>query len=300
MQNDQNQTVEQLFNLGAHLGHRKSRVHPKAYKYIHKVMNGVSIIDLTKTVDLLNKAKTVLEKEAKQGKKLLVVATKKNIAHLASEICGGMNVPFTTSKWMPGLLTNFDNLSKNVKKLESMKQEQADGTWEQYVKHERMKMSKELYKLERFYKGLVSLKKLPDLILVIDTKKEKNAVIEAKKFNMPIVAIVDTNSNPEDVNYPIIMNDDSPEVVEHVLKELVQTYADNYQEPKKKTEAEEQQAELEPAVESKAPKKGVKAKKEEAPAKETEVKAETVEKKPAAKSKAKAKTTTKESKTVTQ
>lgn len=284
MQNESMQTVEQLFNLGAHLGHRKSRVHPKAYKYIHKVINGVSIIDLTKTVKLLNNAKSALEKEAKKGKKLLVVATKKNIAHTAAEICAEFNVPFTTSKWLPGLLTNFDTIIKNVQKLEKMKEQQANGEWEQFVKHERTKMSKELYRLERFYKGLIGLRQIPQMLLIVDTKKEKNAVTEARMYNMPIVAIVDTNANPEEVNFPIIMNDDSPEVVQHVLKELVESYSSNYQEPQKAKTEEEAQAE---AVEIAPPAPKARAEKPKAveKPKAKEEKAEPAKKAPAKKAK---------------
>lgn len=282
MQNESMQTVEQLFNLGAHLGHRKSRVHPKAYKYIHKVINGVSIIDLTKTVKLLNNAKSALAKEAKQGKKLLVVATKKNIAHTAAEICAEFNVPFTTSKWLPGLLTNFDTIIKNVQKLEKMKEQQANGEWDQFVKHERTKMSKELYRLERFYKGLVGLKKIPQMLLIVDTKKEKNAVTEARMYNLPIVAIVDTNANPEEINFPILMNDDSPEVVQHVLKELVETYSSNFEEPKKASETEEGKAET-VEIAPPAPKAAAKPKAKVEEPKKTEEKAEPAKKAPAKK-----------------
>jgi small subunit ribosomal protein S2 len=264
-----NQEVQELFNLGAHLGHRKSRVHPKSYRYIHKIMNGVSIIDLTKTVTLLKKARTFLEKEAKEGKKILVVTTKKNLAGFTAEISQKYNVPYTTTKWLPGLITNFDTIIKNVKKLEEMKESQANGGWEQFVKHERTAMSKELFRLERFYKGLVGLRQKPDILLVIDTRKEKNAVTEARMAGIPVVAIVDTNSNPEEVAYPIVMNDDAPEVVQHILNDLLKLYGNAYTE--KKAAVTEGSTETAPAeVAPEAKKEDKRAKKAPAKAKKSE------------------------------
>jgi small subunit ribosomal protein S2 len=289
--------IEQLFNLGAHLGHRKSRVHPKSYKYIYKVINGVSIIDLTKTVELLNKAKTFMEQQAKEGKSILVVATKKNIAAFTSEICTSHKIPYTTSKWLPGLLTNFDTIIENVKKMEEMKSNRDSGAWDQFVKHERTRMSKELYKLERFYRGLEGMRKRPDMIFIIDVRKEKNALKEAQTYKLPVVAIVDTNANPETVDYPIIMNDDAPEVVQHVLTDLLGIYAKNYQEPKKKTEAEKEAENTEAKAEPAAPaKKAAKAEKsEKAPAKKAVEKKEAATEAPA-KEAAEAKADTKEEK----
>lgn len=289
--------IEQLFNLGAHLGHRKSHVHPKSYKYIYKIVNGVSIIDLTKTVELLNKAKAFMEQQAKEGKSILVVATKKNISAFASEICTSHKIPHTTSKWLPGLLTNFDTIIKNVKKMEEMRSNRDLGAWDQFVKHERTRMSKELYKLERFYRGLEGMRKRPDIIFIIDVRKEKNALKEAQTFKLPVVAIVDTNANPETVDYPIIMNDDAPEVVQHVLTDLLGIYARNYQEPKKKTEAEKEADSTNTKAEPAAPAKKVAKteKSEKAPAEKAVEKKEAATEAPA-KEAAAAKADTKEEK----
>ncbi len=245
---DQTKEIEHLFQMGAHLGHRKSRVHPKSYRYIHKFMNSVSIIDLTKTVHLLNRARTQIKEAAEEGKKILVVATKKNHASIAADLSTEHGVPFATTKWLPGLLTNFEQIIKNVQKMEKMREEQAAGTWEQFVKHERIALSKVLYRLERFYKGLSGLKVRPDVLLIIDARKEKNAIVEAKKNNIPVIGIVDTNSNPEEVNIPIVMNDDSPEVVKYVLEDLLKTYRKSYTEKKAPTKEENaEEATTEPA-----------------------------------------------------
>ncbi|MEN9327404.1 MAG: 30S ribosomal protein S2 [Chitinophagales bacterium] len=220
----QTQEVERLFQLGAHLGHKKNRLHPKARKYIYKIVNGVSIIDLTKTVTYLDSAKALLKQYAKEGKTLLVVVTKKVANHEAFEICKANDIPSITTKWLPGLLTNFETIMKNVKKLQTYKDQQTTGEWEKFVKHERIQLSKEMTKLEKLYGGLLQLKKKPDAMFIVDIKKEKNAVTEAKKNNLPIIAVVDTNSNPDQVDVPIVVNDDSPAVVQSVIQDLLQTY----------------------------------------------------------------------------
>lgn len=216
--------VKQLFELGAHLGHKKNRLHPKSRKFIYKIINGVSIIDLTLTVGQLDAAKKVLAQAKKDGKSLLVVATKKVAAQYVAELSKEHQIPAVTSKWLPGLLTNFDTIIKNVKKLKKMQEEKTTGEWEKYVKHERIAMDKEIIKLSKFYGGLIYLEKRPDLLLIVDIKKEKNAVTEARMYDLPIVALTDTNTNPELVNYPIVINDDSAEVVQLVIKELMEAY----------------------------------------------------------------------------
>lgn len=216
--------VEELFKLGIHLGHKSNRVHPKAKKYIYTIQNGISIIDLTKTIDQLNKAKVFISKIAQEGKILLVVTTKKVANASVSQICQKNNIPAITVKWPAGLLTNFDNIIKNVKKLKTMKEEKEKGEWNKFAKHEQLKLNKELRRLEKFYGGIVDLKKLPDVLYVIDIKKEKNAIKEAKSLKIPIVALVDTNSDPSQVDYPIIANDDSEESINYFVNQIIETY----------------------------------------------------------------------------
>ncbi len=216
--------TKKLFELGAHLGHKKNRLHPKSRKYIYKIINGVSIIDLTLTGQQIEKAHNVLKQAGKEGKNLLIVATKKVASQYVAEISKEHNIPAVTSKWLPGLLTNFDTIIKNVKKLKKMLEEKQTGEWEKYVKHERVAMDKEIAKLSKFYGGLIYLEKRPDLLLIVDVKKEKNAVNEAHMYNIPVVALTDTNTNPETVNYPLVINDDSAEVVHHIMEELINAY----------------------------------------------------------------------------
>ncbi len=218
--------VEELFNIGAHLGHKTNRVHPKAKKYIYTVENGVSIIDLTKTVELLDKALSYVTKLGKGHETMLVVVTKRVSSKFTQELCQKYGIPYITVKWPAGLLTNFDMIMNNVKKLITMKEEREKGEWVKFVKHEQMKLSKELNRLERFYGGLVSLKKRPDALFVIDLKKEKNAVNEARAYRIPLIAITDTNVNPDLVEYAIPANDDAVPSIEYFLNTVVETYAE--------------------------------------------------------------------------
>jgi len=226
---DEEKLVEYLFQRGAHLGHKSNRVHPKAKKYIHSIQNGISIIDLEKTVACLNEAKKFISQAAKNGKNLLVVATKKIVAGQVVEICQKNNVFYITLKWPAGLLTNFDTVHKNVKKLQQLKEEKEKGLWDKLVKHERLKLEKQLRKIEKFYQGIIGLDKLPDILFIVDIRKEKNAVDEAKKLNIPIIAIVDTNVNPDIIDYPIPANDDLLESVKFLVQEIIESYSKNRQ-----------------------------------------------------------------------
>lgn len=222
---DNNKKVEELFAAGAHLGHKANRVHPKTNKYIYSFENGVSIIDLTKTVDYLEKAKQFVSELGKNEKVLLVVSTKKIASNITQELSQKNGLPYINTKWPAGLLTNFEMIIKNVKKLNSMKEEKEKGEWSQFVKHEQVKLDKELNKLEKFYGGTANLQKLPDAIFVIDIKKEKNSVKEAGEMKIPLVAVTDTNVNPDPIDYPIPGNDDSATSIEYFLKEIIDAYA---------------------------------------------------------------------------
>ncbi len=216
--------VEELFKLGAHLGHKTNRIHPKAKKYIYTVENGVSVIDLTKTVGLLDQALSFITKLAGEKKTLLIIVTKRVSALFTKELCQQNGIPYVTIKWPAGLLTNFEMIMKNIKKLITMKEEKEKGEWNKFVKHEQFQLAKTLNRLERFYGGLVSLTKRPDALFVVDIKKEKNAVDEALSYKIPVVAIVDTNVNPDLVQYPIPANDDSQTSIEYFVTKVVETY----------------------------------------------------------------------------
>lgn len=214
--------VEELFKLKAHLGHKKNRLHPKAKKFVYQVINGTTIIDLVKTVDLLEKAKNFLNNLKKENKKVVFVATKKNAASIVANICQKNKISYVSTKWPAGFLTNFSTLLKNIEKLKKMREEKDTGQWNKFTKHEQIKLNKKLKRLEHFYQGLIDLEKIPDAIVIVDIKKEKTALTEAKKTNIPVLAIVDTNVNPDLVNYPIPANDDAPETIKYLINELAE------------------------------------------------------------------------------
>lgn len=217
--------IERLFNAGVHLGHKKNRLHPKARKFVYKIVNGTAVIDLTKTLTQIEEAQKFMKKEAKEGKNILVVATKKTVSQFVAEICREHNIPYITVKWMPGLLTNFETLMKNVKKMNELEDKKTRGEWDQFVKHERTKLTKELNRLKRLYSGLAKMEKRPDLMFIVDVRKEKNALTEAQKNNIPVVALLDTNANPDTVQFPIVGNDDSATAAQIVIKDILDTYA---------------------------------------------------------------------------
>lgn len=216
--------VEELFAAGAHLGHKSNKIHPKAKKYIYSMDQGTSIIDLTKTASLLENAKEFVSALSKENKSLLIVMTKRVSVPFVNDACKKNGIPHITVKWPAGLLTNFEMIVKNVKKLKKMKEEKEEGAWNKFVKHEQMKLQKEMNKLEKFYGGISMLEKLPDALFVVDIKKEKNAVKEAKERKIPVVAVVDTNVNPDIIDYQIPGNDDAATSIEYFVKEIVEAY----------------------------------------------------------------------------
>ncbi len=216
--------IEKLFAAGSHLGHKKNRLHPKARKYVYKIVNGVAVIDLTKTAVQLAEAKKYLAELAKDGKQLLVVGTKRVASQYIQELCKEKGLSYITTKWMPGLLTNFETLSKNIKKMNDLETQKGDGTWEQYVKHERTKMNKHLNRLKRLYSGIADMKRRPDALFIVDIKREKNALKEAKQNKIQVVAITDTNTNPDTVDYPVVANDDSPTSSQYVIESILSAF----------------------------------------------------------------------------
>lgn len=217
--------VGTLFEAELHLGHKRNRLHPRARKYVYRIDNGVSIIDLTQTVPQLQKAKEFIKQLKEENKVLLVVATKKVANQVVSDFCKANSLSYITTKWLPGLLTNFETLAKNIKKLNDLKAAEAQGDWGALAKHEIVKLKKHVAKLEKFYGGISTLTKHPDALFIIDSKKENNAVVEAAKSKIPVVAITDTNTDPNTVTYPIVANDDSPKSIEFLMNDLLKPYA---------------------------------------------------------------------------
>ena|SRR3989344_7618077 len=213
-----------LLAYGLHLGHKKTKVHPKSRQYIYKLENGTSIIDLFKTAELLDAAKEHMTALAKDGKLVLFVGTKKVAREALTELCSKYNLFNMTNKWVGGFLTNFQEVSKNIKAMNEMRQQQTEGAWNALPKHERIALEKKLNKIASVYTGVAQMQALPDALFIVDVKKERNALSEAMQLGIPTIAVTDTNVDPDDVTYPIPANDDAVTSVKFIVDEIVGSY----------------------------------------------------------------------------
>ena len=205
-----------MLKAGVHFGHQRSRWHPKMKPFIFGVRNGVHVIDLDKTQEELAKALAYVKNLAAHGKIILFVGTKRQARDLikaAAERCG---MPYIVERWIGGLLTNFDEFKRRLKKYKHLQEMIATGEIEKYVKKEQVKMKKQLAKMDKYLRGLVSLERLPDALYVSDVRVEKTAVTEARRRHVPMVAVCDSNVNPLQIDYPIPANDDAVKAIQLV------------------------------------------------------------------------------------
>ena len=207
-------TLEELLKKGVHFGHKTSKRYPKANYYIHTQRSGVHIIDLQKTQKGLEEAIKFVEKTVKAGGVILFIGSKKQAKTIVKEAAESCGMPYIIGRWLGGTFTNFENIVKLTRKLEKLEREEEDGTWEMYTKKEQVKFKKELNKLTENVGGIKSMKTLPRAVFVGDLKKEATAVSEANKMGIPVIAMVDTNVNPELTAYPIPANDDAIKSIE--------------------------------------------------------------------------------------
>lgn len=210
-------SLEELIDAGAHFGHQTRRWNPKMKEFIYGSEGGVHIFDLTKTKPLIEEALEFLANSAKEGKKILILGTKKQIKDKVAEVSEKIGVPYVNERWLGGTISNFGQIKKSIKKMEDMKEGLASGAYAKYTKKERLLIDREIGRLEKLFGGLVSLTGTPDILFVIDTKREAAAVHEANTKKIPVVGIVDTNSDPDPVTYPIPMNDDAARALEYML-----------------------------------------------------------------------------------
>ena len=201
-------TIKDLLEAGVHLGHKTFRWNPKMKPFIFGEKNSVHIIDLSQTLELLNKALLEMHKCTSSRGKILFVSTKKQASELIADVAKETNNYFVNHRWLGGMLTNWNTINNSIKRLKKLSEDlQKEDTG--FTKKELIKMSMEKNKLERSLGGISNMKKIPDMIFIIDTNIESLAVLEAKKLGIPIVAVVDSNSNPEFIDYPIPGNDDA-------------------------------------------------------------------------------------------
>jgi len=201
--------VKKLLEAGAHFGHNRSRCNPKMRKFIFGERSKIYIIDLEKTVEFLNKAKEFLKGIAINGQTVLFVGTKKQAQDVITENAKRSGMFFVKDRWLGGTLTNFKTIKNSIKRLKDIEVMQNDGTFEAIKKKERAILTKEMDKLKKNLQGIVDMKKMPGAMFIVDAKKEDIAVKEARKLSIPIVAIIDTNGDPDMIDYPIPANDDA-------------------------------------------------------------------------------------------
>ena len=202
-------SMKQLLEAGVHFGHQTRRWNPKMASYIYTERNGIYIIDLQKTVKKLEEAYNFVKDVSAEGGTLLFVGTKKQAQEAIKEEAGRCGMYFVNARWLGGMLTNFKTMRGRVDRLSQLKKMQEDGTFDMLPKKEVMHHLGEIAKLEKYLGGVVEMRKLPSALFVVDPRKERNAINEARKLHIPIVAIVDTNCDPDEVDYVIPGNDDA-------------------------------------------------------------------------------------------
>ena len=202
-------SMKQLLEAGVHFGHQTRRWNPKMAKYIFTERNGIYIIDLQKTVRKVDEAFNFVRSVAQEGKKVLFVGTKKQAQEAVKEEATRAGMFYVNERWLGGMLTNFQTIQKRIKRLKQLEQMEQDGTFEVLTKKEVLALRHEMEKLEKFLGGIKEMNRLPGALYVVDPRKERIAVAEARKLNIPIVAIVDTNCDPDEIDYVIPGNDDA-------------------------------------------------------------------------------------------
>ena len=213
---------EELLEAGCHFGHLKRKWNPKMAPYIFKEHNGIHVIDLQKTIVKADEAANALRQIAKSGKKVLFVATKKQAKDVVSEMAKSVDMPFVTERWPGGMLTNFTTIRKAVKKMNNLDQLMHDKDFNNFSKRERLQVQRERAKLDKNLGSIADLTRLPSALFVVDINKEHIAVAEARRLNIPTFAIVDTNCNPDLIEFPIPANDDASKSIAAILKHMAE------------------------------------------------------------------------------
>lgn len=217
-------SMQQLLEAGVHFGHKVSRAHPKMNQYIYGARDGVSIIDLAQSEEKLKEAASFAYNLGKSEGVLLVVGTKKQAREIVENLAKEAQTPYLISHWLGGLLTNFDEIKKNLNKLSTLKEEKEKGELKRYTKKEQLLISRKLEKFERDYGGIATLNKVPDAMFVVDAVADLTAVKEAYKKGIKIVGFADTNSNPSLLDYPIPANDDGIKSIKIICEAIIKIY----------------------------------------------------------------------------
>ncbi len=231
-------TYQDLLDAGVHFGHLTRKWDPKMAPYIFMERNGIHIIDLNKTMTRLEEAAAAIKQIVKSGRKVLFVSTKKQAKDIVVEQAKSVNMPYVTERWLGGMLTNFATVRKSIKKMSNIDKMTKDGTYDVLSKKEKLMIQRERVKLETLLGGIADLNRLPAALFIIDVKKEHIAVSEALKLNIPTFAMVDTNSDPSSIDFPIPANDDATKSIALITDIIVAAVKEGLEERKRDKEEE--------------------------------------------------------------
>ena len=234
--------MKQLLEAGVHFGHQTRRWDPRMAEYIFQARNGIHIIDLQKASKKIDEAYAFIKEQVEEGKTVLFVGTKKQAQECMKEAAIKSGMYYVDQRWLGGMLTNFDTIQKRIQRLKDLEKMEQDGTFDVLPKKEVILLKKEMEKLEKNLGGIKEMDKLPGVIFLVDPKKERIAILEAKKLNIPVVGIVDTNCNPQELDYPIPGNDDAIRSVSLIADVMANAIIEGKQgESFETAESEEQQ-----------------------------------------------------------
>ncbi len=244
---------KELLEAGVHFGHLRKKWNPAMSPYVFMERNGIHIIDLNKTVALIQEASAAMKQIAKSGKKILFVATKKQAKAIVADVAKSLNMPYITERWPGGLLTNFATIRKSVKKMDAIDKMKEDGTFDTLSKRERLQIDRTREKLEINFGSIVSMNRMPEAIFIVDINKEHIAVAEANKLGIRCFGMVDTNTNPSLIDFPIPANDDASKSIECILNIIAKAVSEGLDERGKEMEAKaiEKQKKAQKIVEEK-------------------------------------------------
>ncbi|HEX5168737.1 MAG TPA: 30S ribosomal protein S2 [Cyclobacteriaceae bacterium] len=229
-------TYQDLLDAGVHFGHLTRKWNPKMAEYIFMENNGIHLIDLNKTLACLDEASYALKNIVRSGRKIMFVATKKQAKDVVNEEAKRLNMPYVTERWLGGMLTNFATIRKSLKKLSQIDKLMKDESFTNLAKRERLMVTREKAKLEKLLGGIADLNRLPAALFVIDVKREHIAVTEAQKLNIPVFAMIDTNSDPDGVDFPIPANDDAFKSINIITRQIAKVIEEGLMERKRDKE----------------------------------------------------------------
>ncbi len=246
-ESNNNINIQDLLEAGVHFGHLRSKWDPQMAPYIFMEKNGIHMIDLNKTARKLEEAGAAIKNIARSGRKILFVATKKQAKEIVAEAARRVGMPYVTDRWLGGMLTNFATVRKSIKKMSNIDKMNADGTVNNMAKRERLMLMREREKLERMLGGINDLSRLPAALFIVDIKKEHIAVAEGHKLNLTTFGIVDTNANPNIVDFPIPANDDATKSIAYITNYIANAIEEGLQERKKSKDVKEEDVQAEAA-----------------------------------------------------